>query len=227
MMQRIESVQLGGRTIEAIRSAIISGELPPGRPLTDRSLAEELGVSRTPVREALHRLEAAGLVQSLGRSGWVVSPFTESDVRELFQLRMLLEPVGLEQLAARPDEDRIARLGSFFTDYEAPIPASRYPEYFAHDDAFHQALVGCSGNGRMRDFYAVMNAHINRGRFFLFGAASGRVDATLEEHRSVINAVVVRDFPRARTALLDHLKTGEELMLRQLRTDSPHLMEEA
>lgn len=226
-MKRIESVQLGDRTIAAIRSAIISGELPPGRPLLDRHLAEELGVSRTPVREALHRLEAAGLVQSRGRSGWVVSPFTESDVRELFQLRMILEPVGLDQLAAQPEEDRIAELTRFFSDYEQPIPPARYTEYFAHDDSFHQAIVACSGNGRLRGFYSVMNAHINRGRFFLIGATAGRVDETLEEHRAIISGVAARDFPAARAALLEHLKTGEELMLRQLRAESTHLMEDA
>lgn len=215
-MQRIESVQLGDRTIEAIRAAIVSGELAPGEPLLDRRLAEELGVSRTPVREALHRLEAAGLVDPRGRSGWVVSQFTADDVRELFQLRMLLEPVGLDQLAKDPDQARITEISHFFTDFEHPIESSRYTEYFAHDDSFHQAIVAFSDNGRIRTFYEVMNAHINRGRFFLYGATAGRVEETLDEHRAIVEAVVDRDFDRAKSALLSHLRTGEALMLRQL-----------
>lgn len=213
---RIEAVQLSDRTIEAIRSAIISGELAPGEPLRDRPLAEMLGVSRTPVREALHRLEATGLVEPRGRAGWVVSRFTERDVRELFQLRKLLEPVGLDELERNPDDDRIAAISSFFTEYQHPIEASQFPDYFSHDDAFHQAIVDCSDNGRITGFYGVLNAHINRGRFFLLGATAGRVEQTLDEHREIVHAVADRDFDRARDALLRHLSTGEELMLRQL-----------
>lgn len=214
---KIESVHLGDRTIEALRAAIVTGELAAGEPLRDRHLAEVLGVSRTPVREALHRLEAAGLVEPRGRSGWVVSSLTEQDVRELFQLRELLEPVGLEELEKEPDDAKIAAISSFFTEYEHPIEASRYQGYFAHDDEFHQTIVDCSSNGRIRSFYGVMSAHINRGRFFLYGATAGRVEETLDEHREIVEAVVERDFARARAALLSHLRTGEELMIHQLR----------
>lgn len=216
-LARIESVHLGDRTIDAIRAAIVTGELAPGEPLRDRHLAEQLGVSRTPVREALHRLEAAGLVEARGRSGWAVSPFTEQDVRELFQLRKLLEPVGLDELEKDPDEASIQRIAEFFSEYDHPVAPERYPAYFAHDDHFHQTIVDFSNNGRIRSFYAVMNAHINRGRFFLYGATAGRVEETLDEHREIVDAVVNRDFGRARSALLGHLRTGEELMIRQLR----------
>lgn len=219
-LTKIESVHLGDRTIEAIRSAIVTGELAPGEPLRDRHLAEVLGVSRTPVREALHRLQAAGLVEPRGRTGWVVSQFTEQDVRELFQLRSLLEPVGLAELESNPDDAKIAAISSYFSEYEHPIDASRYQDYFKHDDEFHQTIVDCSNNGRIRTFYGVMNAHINRGRFFLYGATAGRVEETLDEHREIVEAVVERDFARAREALLSHFRTGEELMLRQLRAQS-------
>lgn len=216
-LPRIEAVQLGDRTIEAIRNAIITGDLPGGTPLRDRQLADELGVSRTPVREALHRLEAAGLVEPRGRAGWAVTPFTEQDVKEIFQLRRLLEPVGLESLEEEPDEARLAGLTAYFEDYEHPIEAERYTDYFRHDDDFHRAIVACSGNRRISAFYDVMNAHINRGRHFLYGATAGRVEETLDEHRAIVEALVARDFARAREALLTHLRTGEQLMLRQLR----------
>lgn len=215
-LAKIETVHLADRTIEAIRNAIVTGELEPGAPLRDRQLAEMLGVSRTPVREALHRLEAAGLVESAGRSGWAVTQFTEQDVRELFQLRMVLEPLGLDALADDPDERRISRIVGFFADYEHPIAAADYTDYFKHDDDFHRAIIDCTDNQRIRTFYEVMNSHINRGRFFLYGATAGRVEETLDEHREIVAAVVARDFARAREALLSHLRTGEELMIRQL-----------
>ncbi|WP_162606643.1 GntR family transcriptional regulator [Jiangella asiatica] len=214
---RIETVPLGDRTLEAIRSAIISGELGGGVPLSDRQLSESLGVSRTPVREALHRLKEAGLVEARGRTGWAVTRFTEQDVREIFQLRKLLEPVGLEELEAADGDEQVRTIASFFDDYSHPIAPARYVDYFARDNQFHKAIVQCSANRRIRHFYEVIESHIDRGRFFLFGVAAGRVEETLDEHLAIAEAVAERDFGRARTELLRHLRTGEELMIKQLR----------
>lgn len=216
-MRPIPPVQLGDRTYESIRSAIIGGELPAGQPLVDRQLADQLQVSRTPVREALHRLEADGLVQPRGRAGWEVTPFTEQDVHELFQLRMLLEPVGIDALAKARDDALLERVAAFFDGYDHPVTAERYEDYVARDRAFHELLVACSGNRRLQRFYAVIGSHIDRGRHFLTGSADGRADDTLDEHRVVAAAVGDRDFAGAREALLRHLRTGEELMVRQLR----------
>lgn len=213
----IEPVHLADRTLASVRAAIITGELPPGAPLRDRQLAEMLGVSRTPVREALHRLEAIGLVAPRGRTGWIVSPFTEQDVRELFQLRMLLEPLGLEELAKSPDLRAIEQIAGFFSDYRHPIPVERYGRYFQEDNAFHKRLVACSSNRRAQDIYAVMESHIDRGRHFLISATGGRADETLDEHLAIVAAVRQQDFSRAHDRLIAHLRTGEELMLEQIR----------
>jgi DNA-binding GntR family transcriptional regulator len=213
----IEPVQLADRTLSLVRAAIVSGELAPGEPLRDRQLADMLGVSRTPVREALHRLEAVGLVVPRGRGGWMVSPFTEADVRELFQLRLVLESLGLEELARTRDAGSISEIGDFFRDYSHPIPQERYPEYFAEDNAFHKRIVACSWNRRVRDIYAVLETQIDRGRHFLITSVGGRGEETLDEHLAIVDAVRDLDFRRARNHLVSHLHTGEELMLEQLR----------
>ncbi|MHA6631782.1 GntR family transcriptional regulator [Pseudonocardia sichuanensis] len=216
-MTPIEPVQLADRTLASVRAAIVSGELAPGEPLRDRQLAEMLGVSRTPVREALHRLEALGLVVPRGRGGWVVSPFTEQDVRELFQLRLLLEPLGLEELDRTKDERAIREIAAFFGDYSHPIPAQRYPEYFAEDAAFHKRIVACSWSRRVHDIYSILETQIDRGRHFLITSVSWRGEETLDEHLSIVEAVRDLDFRRAHERLVAHLRTGEELMLEQLR----------
>lgn len=216
-LQPIEAVQLGDRTYSSLRQAIIGGELTPGEQLKDRQLAEVLGVSRTPVREALHRLEHAGLVESRGRGGWVVAAFTEQDIRELFELRRALEPLGIDHLARQPDDKSIARIGEFFGEFEHPVPTSRYEEYFAQDHAFHKLIVACSGNARLEQFYGVIENHIDRGRHFLSLGAVGRVEANLDEHRAISSAVAARDFTGARSALLHHLDMGEALMIEHLR----------
>lgn len=215
-LTRIEPVQLGDRTLASVRAAIVNGELAPGEPLRDRQLAEMLGVSRTPVREALHRLEAMGLVVPRGRGGWVVSPFTEQDVRELFQLRLLLEPVGLEELEKTRDAQSIAEISQFFHRFSHPIPRRRFEEYMVEDNAFHKRIVSCSSNRRVHAIYEVLETQIDRGRHFLMGPAN-RSEETLDEHMAVVEAVADGDFARARKKLVAHLKTGERLMLDRVR----------
>jgi DNA-binding GntR family transcriptional regulator len=216
-LQRIESVQLGDRTFESIHTAIVTVELAPGEPIKDGQLAEALGVSRTPVRMALHRLEAAGLVELRGRAGWVVSPFTEQDVHELFELRRRLEPAGIDRLEQEPDAAAIDGLSGFFGEYSHPIRPEQFPGYFAHDHAFHKELVACSGNRRLQSLYTLIESHIDRGRHFLSTGAVKRVDETLDEHRAIVEAITARDFARARRELVGHLQTGEDLMTEQLR----------
>ena len=215
-LRPLETVALGQQTLDAIRRAIITGELPAGEPLRDRQLAEALGVSRTPVREALHRLEAAGLVQPRGRAGWEVAAFTEQDIHELFQVRRLIEPLGLDELAKTPDHPAVARLSSFFDDYSHPVEPAVFPSYFRRDNDFHLLIVQCTGNSRLQRFYAVLEKQIDRGRHFL-SPAQGRADETLDEHMAVTRAVADGDFEGARNALLRHLDTGEELMIEYLR----------
>lgn len=219
-LSTIEPIQLGDRTVEIIRKAIINGDLRPGEHLRDRQLAEQLGISRTPVREALHRLEATGLVVSRGRSGWEVSPFTEQDVHELFQLRRMFEPMALSELGKKQDESAIAEIGHFFDPYAHPIRREDYPEYFAQDNAFHNRIVACSDNARLRGMYVVLQDQVDRGRHFLTSTLPGRADDNLEEHLSIARAVALRDFDAATKHLLAHLQTGEDLMIEQLRSGS-------
>jgi len=219
-LRPIEPISLGRRTVERIKAAIIEGTLVPGSSLSDRELAEQLGVSRTPVRDALHRLESSGLVVARGRSGWSVSSFTERDIRELFQLRRLFEPFALKELSEQPELATIEELAGLFNEYRKPIPASLYPGYFATDHAFHKRLIACSKNRRLQEMYSVIEDQIDRGRYFLSTAVEGRADETLDEHRSIVRYIVALDFPGAQAELISHLKVGEELMINQLYLNS-------
>lgn len=216
----IESVNLGDRAIEAIRGAIIRGALGPCESLSDRRLAADLGVSRTPVRDALHRLQAEGLVEPRGRSGWAVTDFTEQDVRELFDLRILLEPFGIDLLASAPNPELLESIARHWDDFTHPVPVDRREEYFARDDDFHMRIVEASGNRRLASFYSVLKAHINRGRYLLSGTRADRLEQTLDEHWEIATALRARDFDRAREALIAHLRTGEELLIQQLRSNT-------
>src|SRR4028119_1905117 len=103
-LQPINTAHINEQVYEAIEGAIVRSELGPGALLGDRQLAEALGVSRTPVRDALHRLESSGLVERRGRAGWAVSGFAIRDVHELFELRRILAPLGFARPPQRPQQ---------------------------------------------------------------------------------------------------------------------------
>lgn len=212
VLEPLHFVQKGARVLVSLRAAIVTGQLAPGQPLRDRELAAQLGVSRTPVREALFRLAATGLVIGSDR-GWSVAPLTEQDIRELFELRRVLEPMGIRRLGADGSPEARERLASFFDGFRQDLPRESYPEYLECDHEFHKLIVNCSANSRIRYLYSLMEDQIHRRRHYLSMGFKGRVDQTLAEHLAICEAVERGDWAEAEDALIHHLHMGEETMI--------------
>jgi DNA-binding GntR family transcriptional regulator len=211
-LRRIEVVRINEQVYEAVEAAIVRCELEPGAVLGDRQLAEMLGVSRTPVRDALHRLESSGLVERRGRMGWMVSTFALRDVRELFELRWVFEPLGLERLSETWDEAVVRELSHSFEKFPERLTEDLLPDYLHDDHRFHKKIVECSRNGRVIRFYGTVEKQIDRIRHYLSYNYEGRVEASLEEHREICAAIAARDLSAATEALNDHLRNVEELI---------------
>ncbi|WP_158228389.1 GntR family transcriptional regulator [Pseudonocardia sp. MH-G8] len=214
-------VNLTDRVFEALEDAIVRCELQPGEVVTDRTLSLRLDVSRTPVREALQRLAASGLVVPRDRGpGWEVAGFDERDLAELFELRKALEPMGLRQLLADNSDARtIHALARFFDDFDEPMEVDRYADYFQRDNEFHKKIVSCTGNSRVIGFYGIVERQIDRGRHFLSTGYQGRIEENLTEHRRITRAIGARDVEEAVAALLHHLQRGEELMVEHIKAE--------
>ena len=211
-MQPINAVHINEQVYEAIETAIVRCELGPGALLGDRQLAEALGVSRTPVRDALHRLESSGLVERRGRAGWAVSGFALRDVHELFELRRILEPLGFERLFESGEEATVGELSRYFDDFPERMPEDLMPRYLYTDRWFHQRIVECTGNGRIVRFYEVVEKQIDRVRHFVSYNYEGRVADSLAEHREICAAIAARNASAATQALIRHLRKVEELI---------------
>ena len=211
-LRRIEVVQINEQVYEAIEAAILRCELGPGVVLGDRQLAELLGVSRTPVRDALHRLEPSGLVERRGRMGWMVSTFALQDVRELFELRRIFEPLGLERISETWDEAVVRELSHSFEKFPERLTQDLLPDYLHGDRRFHKEIVGCGRNGRVTRFYGTVEKQIDRIRHYLSYNYEGRVEASLKEHREICAAIAARDLSAATEALDNHLRNVEELI---------------
>ena len=211
-LRRIEVVRINEQVYEAVEAAIVRCELEPGAVLGDRHLADLLGVSRTPVRDALHRLESSGLVERRGRMGWMVSTFVLQDVRELFELRRVLEPLGLERLSETWDEAVVRELSHSFEKFPERLTEDLLLDYLHDDHRFHKKIVECSRNGRVIRFYGTVEKQIDRIRHYLSYNYEGRVEASLKEHREICAAIAACDLSAATEALNDHLRDVEELI---------------
>ncbi|MGP4115316.1 GntR family transcriptional regulator [Streptomyces sp. 4N509B] len=215
-------VNLTDRVFEALEDAIIRCTLTPGEVVTDRTLSARLGVSRTPVREALQRLAASGLVVPReGATGWRIAGFDEHDLSELFELRRALEPLGLRRLLGDGSSDpRAAQvLGRFFDDFDDPVGVEDYPRYFQRDNEFHKKIVACTDNSRIIGLYGIVERQIDRGRHFLSTGYQGRIEENLAEHKDITRAIADGDAERAVEALLHHLRRGEQLMAEHIKAE--------
>lgn len=206
-------VSLTDRAYAELVSAVVSGELAPGDKLTDRHLAEQLGVSRTPIREALQRMVQSGLAYPRGRAGWTVTVLKQRDVEELFELRSLLEPAGISHIIRERNAAAMSELVGFFDRFGDSVPADRYEEYFGIDRSFHSRIVALSGNGRIVAAYRNVELQIDLGRHRLLRGTRERVDQTLAEHRAIAAAIASGDEEQAMMKLAAHLSHGQQLLL--------------
>lgn len=203
--------KLSAGIYEQMQRAIVECSLPPGTPLSDSELASQFGVSRTPVRDTLHLLEASGLVERHRSSGWRVTLIRLEDVNELYELRAVLEPVGLPKLVDA-DEATVRGIATMF-DGLGPTLASEDAElYLSRDDKFHSAIVAAADNKRLSRAYEVVDRQLARCKRFVSYRDDARRNASLAEHRAVCDAIGNRNLNAARDALLAHLSAAQETL---------------
>ncbi len=199
-----EPLSRGEAVYEWVRDRIIDGRLPTGSRIRERDLAEEINVSRVPIREAFPRLEAEGYIRTLPRRGAVVAPMALADVSELFDVR-----ASLEVLAARLAAERCA-LGA---DGSALIAALRHAEEATgRTDAraivgattdFHAAVVELAGNRLLQGLMVPIQGRVKR----LFNIANERDDVDLHrEHEDLCDAIVHGQVERAAALALAHVE---------------------
>jgi DNA-binding GntR family transcriptional regulator len=190
-----------------IKAAIFDFVLMPGEGFTESDIAERLGMSRTPVREALFRLELEGYVQVAFRSGWNVSPFDFRKLEELYDLRVLLECSAVDRLCvAEPMPDLGLLKAAWLVPEEERLDETA--EVAALDEAFHATLVSAAGNLEMARVHAEVTDGIRIVRRLDF-TQPPRIAATYEEHAKILRAVLARRADAAKLMLRTHIEASK------------------
>lgn len=204
---------------DALRNAILSRQFTPGQRLNVHELAGELGVSLTPVKDALTRLEAEALIQIRPRSGTFVTAVSPDDVAETFDIRCALECLAAEKALTRATPDDVARLRALTDKIGAPVEGEEGRLVHAQRNIeFHKWIVRMSGSRRLVHMYEGLDAHIQIARIHLGqGNWKTRLDSERQEHLAVVDALARRDGPALVAALRHHIMRAAESLVRDLR----------
>ncbi len=208
---RARRVSYADQTYEHLRQEIVECRLPPGRRLTEASVAELVQVGKMPVREALQRLVLEGLVQVIPRHGYRVAPITLREVRELFALRLVVEPAATERAAGRIDAvesaalRKLSDIGYTLTGREA------VRRYLRANTEFHTRIAQCAGSRRLADLVAGLLRESERLITFVL-PTHPRSAPTVAEHRRLLGALVRGEGKAARRLAEAHIRSTETMV---------------
>jgi len=189
---------------QRLKEDILGNQLPPGYLTPEPELALRLGMSRTPVREALIRLHGEGLVELVPRRGVRVMPVSPDDMREIYQLLATLEPEAAAGVAARGlSEDQRAQLADATDAMERALRAGELEEWALADSRFHERLLDFSENARLKAIVGTLFAQSHRARAVTLRLREPPWKST-EEHRAIVDAMADGDAELTRARFRRH-----------------------
>ena len=188
-----------------VRRSILTGQYAPGTLIDEKTIALNFGVSRTPVREAVKKLSDENLVEVKAQSSTIVAPIDAKLIREAFLIRRALEVENVAQAAEKMNELHKDRMDELHLLHEHAIQRERYVDAIGWDDAFHRYISEISGLPRLWKAIEISKAQLDRCRY-LTVPRPGRAQATLDQHRQIIDSLATRDQKLSRRMMRDHLE---------------------
>ena len=197
---------------ESLREAIIQGRLKPGERLMEIQLAEEMGVSRTPVREAIRKLELEGFVVMLPRKGAYVASFSVKDIVDIFEVRAALEGLAASLAAQRATPEELEEMERAVLQIYEVSNGQNLGILVEKDTNFHELIYKSSRNQRLVQIVTHLKEQIQRFRTTSL-AVPGRGKHTVEEHKGIIEAISERNIELAASLAREHIENAEQLLL--------------
>jgi len=215
------------RAYSQLRELIIWGRLAPGTRIIETDIAARLGVSRTPVRSALHRLQQEGYIieaDSAAQARLVVSPLTKEDARELFAIVTELEELAAGYTAEQPVERRARSVEKLRAVNAALFDAAKQPPrpdpnlIFEHDQTFHNTLVHAGAGPRLRALHDSVKPQTERYVRLYISALLNEIGTSVDEHAMILDALASGDVQATRNRVRDHWKNSTDRMYHVIET---------
>lgn len=212
-MNRIAPTALYQEVAERLRQRIYAHELPPGTWIDEQKLAEQYGISRTPLREALKVLASEGLVELKPRRGCYVTEISRQDLDDIFPLIALLEGRCAAEAVKRAKAADLTGLRAIHEKLEAAAREARVDAFFEANQEFHRKIQELSGNRWLLSVIQDLRKVLKRSRLHSL-SLEGRLQQSLEEHRAILACMLAGDASGAERQMYEHLLSGREALVR-------------
>lgn len=209
-----DGLSIQQRVAQGVRTQIISGQLQSGAPLSEIALAEEFGVSRTPVREALKQLQTEGLVTIRPRVGTYVTSPSRLEIIELFEMKEILEGAAARLLAARGEVPELAQLRTNVERSNAAVANGDAEEYAILVGEFHELIMSGAANSKLAQHYRTMMNQLAFSQLIHTSLSKpGRLIESEGEHHRILETIAAKDSTTAERIMRDHVRSSREALL--------------
>ncbi len=204
-----ENHSMGQRVFNRIRESILSGKYEKGEELKEKTIGDELGVSRTPVREALRQLELEGLVTIIPNKGAYVVGFTAEDIHDIYEIRSMLEGLCARRAAEKATTEQLEAMEEIMCLSDFQLKREHYDQLVELDNRFHQQLYQASGSKVLEHVLSDYHHYVERVRKVTW-AVPKRSARSNEEHRQILEALKARDPEKAQQLANGHIMNTME-----------------
>lgn len=203
---------LGQHVYQDLRQAILRGDISSGGRLVENRIAEAMGISRTPVREAIHKLEREGLIVQRQTGGFEVVGISREDINEIFGVRSALESYAAGLAALRHEPGELAPLDIKINEFQKHLEGGRLNKLVEINTEFHQLLYSLSGNTRLIRMIGTLQDQFHRFRKIILEKAS-LAQASNEDHRQMLVYIRKRDVEETERLVKKHILKGQQAVL--------------
>ena len=216
LSQGDEFLPLRDVVFNTLRNAILTGAIEPGERLMEIKLADKLGVSRTPIREAIRKLELEGLVVMTPRKSAEVARITKEDLKDVLEIRKVLECLAIDLSCDNITDDIIAELEENLVQFSDAIRKDDIRQVAITDVYFHEIIYQSTKNKRLIQILNNLREQMYRYRFEYIKDEATR-EALVGEHRAIIDALIKKDRDEGRAAILKHIDKQEITILENIK----------
>ncbi|MDP4108580.1 MAG: GntR family transcriptional regulator [Bacillota bacterium] len=204
---KMDSHSLTMQVFNILQNDILNGELEPGESLVENRISDELGVSRTPVREAISKLELEGLVESVPNKGSIVVGIKDKDIRDIYTIRMYIEGLAANWSAANITEDQLSQLRNIVELQEFYVGRSDYAQIWQLDTRFHKIIYDSCNSTILKNTLTDFHHFIQKARELSI-KKSGRAEMSVKEHYKILEALEQHDSKLAEALISEHISNA-------------------
>ena len=216
LLYNVKKENLGNQVFEQLKEMIFKGELAPGKRIIESEVADSIGISRTPVREALHKLEAERLLMHLPKGGYVVKGMSLSEIQETFDIRIILESFAGFLAAKRCNDKEILPLEKKLEEFEKYLAENDYKELTRVNTEFHELLYALSKSPKLIKMINNLRDEIFLLREILLDSME-MASLSHDDHKEMIKAIKNREAKKVERLIKEHILRGEDFVIKEMK----------